>query len=392
MSETPYAGERRIIDVDSHVIELDDFLWNAATESERQRLPRMEDQNVLPVSAKALARARELFVRRQSEPATLARFEESLTQVHRNGWGRLGAFDPAERSHALDLFGFELQWVLPTFSFHQIAHADDPSLLALGARVLNRAMANFCRSDERLLAIGYVPLSLGPEEASAILQEGFDAGCYTFMIDTNEPDPRARSFTHPNFDPFWAHFDRADIPFIIHVAVNGHYEAVPKSFRNNRQVEPEMNESTGEAPGSPIDIVTINNSAEIFLTAMIFDGVFERHPKLRCVSMEHGAFWLPSWLKAIDFAASALKRPGPQGTLPSEVARKRLRVSPFAGEPVGWIIENVGPDLLVFASDFPHPEGTSDPIQKLEATMPDCDEAVMKAFYRENIATFMRPS
>jgi predicted TIM-barrel fold metal-dependent hydrolase len=153
-----------------------------------------------------------------------------------------------------------------------------------------------------------------------------------------------------------------------------------------------MTGSTGEAPGSPIDIVTINNSAEIFLTAMIFDGVLERHPKLRCVSMEHGAFWLPSWLKAIDFAARALKRPGPQGSLPSEVARERLRVSPFAGEPVGWIIENVGPDLLVFASDFPHPEGTSDPIQKLEATMPDCNESVMKAFYRENIATFMSPT
>ena len=29
---------------------------------------------------------------------------------------RLGAFDPAERSHALDLFGFKIQLVLPTFS------------------------------------------------------------------------------------------------------------------------------------------------------------------------------------------------------------------------------------------------------------------------------------
>ncbi len=43
-----YAGSRRIIDVDSHVIELDDFLWNAATPSERERLPKMADQKVLP--------------------------------------------------------------------------------------------------------------------------------------------------------------------------------------------------------------------------------------------------------------------------------------------------------------------------------------------------------
>lgn len=41
--------------------------------------------------------------------------------------------------------------------------------------------------------------------------------------------------------------------------------------------------------------------------------------------------------------------------------------------------------MLVFASDYPHPEGTSDPIKKFEATMPDCDQAVMDAFYHGNM-------
>ena len=240
MPPATYAGDRRIIDVDSHVIELDDFLWNTATPSERKRLPKMANQKVLPVSEKALARARELFARRQVDAATRSKFEENLTQVHPNGWGRLGAFDPAERSHALDLFGFELQWVLPTFAFHQVAHSKDPSTLALGARVLNRAMAGFCSEDDRLFSVGYLPLSLGPEAAASIMDEGFAAGCYTFMVDTSEPDPTARSFTHPDFDPIWERFDTADVPFVVHVAVNGHYEAVPKSFRNNRRAEAEV--------------------------------------------------------------------------------------------------------------------------------------------------------
>ena len=38
MAQATYAGKRRIIDVDSHVIELDDFLWNAATASERRTI------------------------------------------------------------------------------------------------------------------------------------------------------------------------------------------------------------------------------------------------------------------------------------------------------------------------------------------------------------------
>jgi len=386
MAQDTYAGKRRIIDVDSHVIELDDFLFNAATASERRRLPKMADQKVLPVSEKGLARARELFSRRQTDAETLAKFEANLTRVHPNGWGRLGAFDPGERSHALDLFGFELQWVLPTFAFHQVAHSRDPETLALGARVLNRAMAEFCAEDDRLFAIGYVPLSVGPEASASIMDEGLAAGCYTFMVDTNEPDPAARSFTHPDFDPIWARFDSADVPFVVHVAVNGHYEAIPPSFRNNRRAKAA---AAADAPDSPLDFVTINNSAEIFLTAMIFDNVFGRHPRLRCISMEHGAFWVPSWLKAIDFAGAALTRTPSRGAPPSQTVRERIRISPFAGEPVGWIIENVGPELLVFASDFPHPEGTSDPIGKFEASMTNCDESTMRAFYRGNMAAMM---
>jgi predicted TIM-barrel fold metal-dependent hydrolase len=56
---------------------------------------------------------------------------------------------------------------------------------------------------------------------------------------------------------------------------------------------------------------------------------------------------------------------------------------------VGWIIENTGPEMIVFASDFPHPEGGSDPIAKFEASMTDCNEATRAAFYRDNIAEFM---
>ncbi|MCH2354440.1 MAG: amidohydrolase, partial [Pseudomonadales bacterium] len=69
--------------------------------------------------------------------------------------------------------------------------------------------------------------------------------------------------------------------------------------------------------------------------------------------------------------------------------KQHLRFSPFAGEPVGWIIENVGPELLVFASDYTHPEGTSDPIGKFEASMTNCDQATMDAFYHGNMEALM---
>jgi predicted TIM-barrel fold metal-dependent hydrolase len=381
-----YAQSRRIIDVDSHVIELDDFLTNAALPHELALIPAMSEQKELPVLEAGLERGRELLAKRQNDPEVMAKFEASLMDNRKSGWNRLGAFDPEERSHTLDLFGFEQQWVLPTFAFHQIAHTNDPAVLANGARVLNRAMSNFCAHDERLRAIGYVPLSLGPEEAGAIMDEGLAGGCYTFMIDTNEPDPKARSFTHPDFDPIWARFERANVPFIVHVAVNGHYEAVSPSFHNNAGTGIDF---AGDAPSSMIGFVAIKNSAELFLSAMIFDGIFDRHPGLKGISMEHGAFWVPSWMQALDFTANSLKRVKPMQTMPSELVRRHLKFSPFAGEPVGWIIENVGPELLVFASDYPHPEGTADPIRKFEASMGDCDQATLDAFYYGNMAKWL---
>ena len=105
--------------------------------------------------------------------------------------------------------------------------------------------------------------------------------------------------------------------------------------------------------------------------------------------MEHGAFWVPSWLHALDFTARNFRHKRSFGRAPSEVAKHHLKFSPFAGEPVGWIIDNVGPELLVFASDYPHPEGTADPIRKFEASMGNCDETNMSAFYHGNMETLM---
>ena len=381
-----YAEQRTIIDADSHVIELDNFLANAAQEADLPLIRPMDEQTELPVVQTGLDRARELFAKRREDPETMTKFENALLDNTKNGWSRLGAFDPDERSRTLDLLGFKMQWVLPTFSFHQVAHVEDPEVLEAGARTLNKAMAYFCAHDDRLKAIGYVPFSLGPETALTLVKQGFEDGCYSFMVDTNEPDPGRPSFTHPDFDDVWAEFSDRRVPFGNHVAVNGHYRAVPPSFRNNGKTELELG---GDTPAGELGLMTIGNSAQMFLAAMIFDGVFDRHPHLKTLSMEHAATWLPSWLNSLDYTVSIFKRLRKFNQSPSDAARERIKISPFAGEPVGWIIENVGPEMLVFASDYPHPEGTNDPIRRFEAKMTNCDEATMDKFYYRNMEELM---
>ena len=109
--------------------------------------------------------------------------------------------------------------------------------------------------------------------------------------------------------------------------------------------------------------------------------------------MEHGAVWVPSWLQAIDLAAGTFRKRQPQlqrlELRPSEYVQRQMKFSPFAGEPLGWIIESVGPDLLVFGSDYPHPEGTHNPIERFEATMEGCNQLAIDAFYHGNMLDVM---
>ena len=381
-----YAGDRRIIDVDSHLFELDDFLAAVATDDEAAHIRPMDEQTELPVSLEAIERGREYLRRRNDDAEVMAQFESTMFDIGRNPWSRLGAFDPADRSHALDVLGFERQIVLGTFSFHQIAHTDDAAALEVGARVHNRAMGRFCSHDDRLLAGGYVPLSLGPEVAGSLVDDAFADGCYTVMVDTNEANPEARSFTHPDFDHVWARFAARDVPVILHIAVNGHYDPVSPSFKNNGRGAGPPSAATPPTPTSAL--VAMNNSVELFLSAMILDEVFERHDGLRCLSLEHGASWVPAG------CASSISWSGRLGELRRGNDQRRTSLAAGAvravrREDVGWLIDQLGTDMLCFASDYPHPEGSNDPIRRFEATMGDVSAEAMESFYAGTIERFL---
>jgi len=149
-----YAETRRIIDVDSHVIELDDFLYNAADPRERALLPGMSEQTELPVVEAGLDRGRELFAKRQRDPEVMAKFEASLLDARKSGWNRLGAFNPSERARCLDLFGFDLQ------------------LLLIGHRGNQRAIRGGCGGDQEVLELDHVAVDVDDATVSGVGHRG----------------------------------------------------------------------------------------------------------------------------------------------------------------------------------------------------------------------------
>jgi predicted TIM-barrel fold metal-dependent hydrolase len=56
---------------------------------------------------------------------------------------------------------------------------------------------------------------------------------------------------------------------------------------------------------------------------------------------------------------------------------------------VGWIIEQAGSQMVAFSSDYPHHEGTDDPIRRFESSMSAVSDVERTAFYFDNGARLL---
>ena len=76
---------------------------------------------------------------------------------------------------------------------------------------------------------------------------------------------------------------------------------------------------------------------------------------------------------------------------PTEYVRRQIRATPYPTEDVGWIIEQVGPEVCLFSSDYPHVEGGRKPVERFVASIDAAsigDEARL-AFWSENFLDLM---
>lgn len=388
-----YAGPRAILDADSHVMELADFLDDFIHPAHADRLRRRGMQALRPVLDDAAAKARA----RRSDPQTAAQAEERL--MLDKGWSAMGGFDPGERRRVLDLLGFDGQLVFATFATamfslpRNVNRYQDPvelerdlELLYAGASAQNRALAGFCSADPRLLPVGYVPL-VDPDRALECATEAVDAGCASVMVPSTAAGER--SPTHPELDPFWSLLESTDTPFVLHVGGGG--RLLDRAFHNN-----DMPVSDHLGGGENIrskDYLAIHHSPGLFLGVLILDGLFDRHPGLRGGCIEQGAGWVVSWMHHLDYAQRAFRRTEePLRKLadrPSDYVRRHLKFTPFPGEPVGWMIEQAGSELFMFSTDYPHPEGGRDPLAKFEETLGGVDETAKSRFYADNLAEML---
>ena len=129
------------------------------------------------------------------------------------------------------------------------------------------------------------------------------------------------------------------------------------------------------------------------LATLIFDGVLERFPELRIGVIEQGAIWLPSWVRQMESAVDAFGRHEERlkklSLRPTEYVQRQIRATPYPTEDVGWITDQVGPDICLFSTDFPHVEGGRRPFERFERSLGDASDAVRDRFYANNFVDLM---
>ena len=379
-----YAAGRRIVDIDAHILEPKGWLRSYASAAAQDQIPELGegDSNF----DQLLDDSYRDYDQRKNDENLQRKLASEFMSMPRKGWMSFGGWDVDERRQALDLLGFDCQLIFPTGSFEQIMQTPT-SVRPEAVRAMNRGMLDFCQ-DPRLLASAYVPFEFGPEIALDLIAEAVANKVTAVLIDSI-PASHQHSFTHPDFDVVWAALQEANIAVFLHVGADQNYRPVPKVFFDNGR---DMRHFRSDAPGDPLSYMAIGYPGELFLASLVYDGVLEKFPKLRIGVTELGATWLPSFLHFIDTGARAFKNIQDLSHLsmrPSYYLRRQVVVSPFAGEDVGWIIEQVGEQMVAFSSDYPHHEGTDDPIRRFEASMSAVGDVERSAFYFDNGARLL---
>jgi predicted TIM-barrel fold metal-dependent hydrolase len=195
---------------------------------------------------------------------------------------------------------------------------------------------------------------------------------------------------HPDFDPIWRRLSVLNIPFLLHIGLGT--RVLPSGYANNGKPAPKDIHGGGENIRVK-DYLVLSFAAQMFLSALVFDGVFDRFPSLRGGAIELGASWVPDLLSRLDRGARLFSKTDPSvkalSLAPSEYIRRQFKFTPFPGEDVGRLVKEAGADLFMFSSDYPHPEGTDDPIGRFEKTIGDLTEAEKSRFYSQNFEAMM---
>ena len=377
-----YANGRWIHDADSHLMELDDCLDEHFQPSLLARFHACAGYQAALQRGLRPGRSRAAH----ADAAFRAGVPDNI--LLRKNYEAHGAFIADDRPAALDHLGFASQLVFTTFCLGNFGldQGDDMALCYAAAEAHNRMMTTFCAVDRRLLATAYVPLE-DLDRAPALAGQAIELGAKALLVPSTCPRQHAPS--HVGLDAVWAQAQEAGIPVLFHVGGEDKMNPVYKA--NGLPPVPDFH--GGDDNFTAVSYMPIPNAVMQTLATLVFDGVFDRFPRLQWGAIELGASWLPGWLRALDSAATAFRKNEARlqrlSDKPSAILQRQLKVTPYPHEDTGWIVDQAGEGMALFSSDYPHVEGGRHPLKRFDESLQGASSRALQRFYADNFIELM---
>lgn len=134
----------------------------------------------------------------------------------------------------------------------------------------------------------------------------------------------------------------------------------------------------------------------IQLTDIIFSGVFDRFPGLRIAFLEGGCGWVPFMMDRLDYEYDSIFGSQARARLakrPSDYMREgeNFWVAMELGETaLKYTIDAIGPDRILYASDYPHEPTEEDLTAELPEFLAgsDLSDEVKRKLVHDNMISF----
>ncbi|HEU5320793.1 MAG TPA: amidohydrolase family protein [Methylomirabilota bacterium] len=237
----------------------------------------------------------------------------------------------------------------------------DPELRRVCYRAYNDWLAEFCATaPERLVGVGLVPIDdaeTAAEEVRHLKKLGLRTGM--FLAARVE-----RPLWDDAWEPLWEAAGAAGIPLGFHLGGGQRTVAYGGPHAHH--------------PGNMgVRVACSTLQMDEPLAAVIFSGALERHPRLKIVLAETGIGWLPYMLERMDDAYQKFvdapdywrAHGGLRVTRPPSDYFHRQVWATFQTDRCGLrLLDVLGEDRVMWASDYPHADSTWPESQRAIAT------------------------
>jgi len=353
---------QRLIDADGHVLEPPDVWARYVDPKYRERAIRVRreaDGDVLEIDGRPAAlTTREMLAGFGGMGKTVEELAAAALSGRYAENAPAAATDPAARLAVLDRDGLSHAILYPSLGLQWEAEVSDPAYALAHCRAYNRWIEEFCAgSGGRLVPVAH--LSLGDAEgAAAELRRAVRAGARGAFVLPFTLDGLPHG--HPAHDPLWAEACALDVPVAIHTGVDPPARSLHRRFDGLSWPE-------NVVEGIWYLQLMFPQAVQQAFSTFFQYATFDRFPALKLVVLESGAGWLGFWLDRMDALwASALRVTMSLREPPSHYVRRQCWISADPDErALPPIVDYVGADRFLWATDFPHSDHGPDYMAEL---------------------------